>query len=60
MKQQIVKPNGEAYANVWVEGEMLKINLLLSSAPNWTINIDAKAIPQLIEILETTYSRRME
>jgi hypothetical protein len=51
-KHKILDSNLGDYANVWVENGMLKMQLLKSSAPDWTIVMDAKVIPQFKDILE--------
>ena len=51
-KHKILDSNLEDYANVWVDDNMLKIQLLKSSARDWTIMMDAKIIPQFKDILE--------
>jgi hypothetical protein len=51
-KHKILDSKLEDYADIWVEDGMLKLQLLKSSAPNWTITMDAKVIPQFKDILE--------
>ena len=48
--REIVKPNGEVYAKVWVDSDKLQIQLM-QTAPQPTIIMDAKVIPQLRQIL---------
>ena len=47
--REILKPNGEVYARVKVEGNQLKIQLV--QADGVWIHMDAKIIPQLRQIL---------
>jgi hypothetical protein len=49
--REIIKPNGQVYARVKVEEGMLKIQLAQSSIPDCWINMDAKIIPELKQIL---------
>ena len=51
-KHKILDSTLGDYADVWVENGMLKMQLLKSSARNWTIVMDAKIIPQFKDILE--------
>lgn len=51
-KHKILNSKLEDYASVWVEDGMLKMQLLKSSAPDWTIIMDAKIIPQFKDILD--------
>jgi len=51
-KHKILDSTLGDYANVWVEDGMLKMQLLKSSARDWTIIMDAKIIPQFKDILE--------
>jgi len=48
--RDIVKPNGEVYAKVYVEGGLLKIQLM-QTAHQPIIVMDAKVIPQLRQLL---------
>lgn len=48
--KEIVKPNGEVYARVQVEGGQLRIQLV-QEASQPTVVMDAKVIPQLRQIL---------
>ena len=50
MKHEIKKPNGEVYAEVWVEGGLFIQRM--KSHPALRITMDKKIIPQLIEALK--------
>ena len=50
MKRIIGTPSGSPYLGVEVDDKMLKM-VLMDYAPNWTITLDKKVIPQLIEFL---------
>lgn len=44
---------GKPYLSVVNDGSMLKLKLLQSSAPDWSVNVDARVIPGLIRVLNT-------
>ena len=46
----ILTPDGKVYAKVYVDGEMLCISPSTYDY-KYTMNLDSKVIPQLIEIL---------
>ena len=46
--------NNKPYLGVEVDETMLKL-VLLQYQPDWTINIDKRVIPQLIEFLQDAY-----
>lgn len=57
MKRIIGTPSGSPYLGVEVDDKMLRI-VLMDYAPNWTITLDKKVIPQLIEFLKDSLNER--
>ena len=50
MKHVVLAPKGETYLTVYQDKELLK--MVLPKYPGYSLNLDAKAIPQLINILK--------
>lgn len=49
--KEIVKPTGEVYCWVGVEEGLLKFKLNQGTGKGLTVNLDAKIVPQLRQIL---------
>jgi hypothetical protein len=50
--KEITKPNGEVYCWVDINDSLIKIKLNIGSAKGYSVVLDKKIIPQLIEILQ--------
>jgi hypothetical protein len=50
--KEIIKPNGEVYCWVDIVDPLLKIKINTGTAKGYTVVLDTKIIPQLIEILK--------
>jgi hypothetical protein len=49
--KEIVKPNGDVYCYVSVSDGLLKIKMNQGTHTGYTVELDAKIIPQLRQIL---------
>ena len=49
--REILKPDGEVYAWVSVEDGLLKLKMNQGTAKGLTVQLDAKIVPQLRQIL---------
>lgn len=57
MKQIIGTPDGKPYLGVEVNDEVLRL-VLLQYAPDWTISVDKKVIPDLIKVLQKSLEEK--
>ncbi len=55
-REKIIKPNGNCYAEIWVEEGRLCV-VLTEYAPDLQIRMDEKSIPQLIQALQNLKAR---